>query len=137
MAAKERNPSGSYKTHWYAAQGGANSAQDRVDSFISLEEKGGYAFRFTLPPDGLAVRSVAIVNGVPEIRFGASHKVPTITEEDVAIALRLALEGNRPEFFLLGFLSGIRSADDSSISTSHSGCVEHPFGTYYSMQTGS
>ena len=44
---------------------------------------------------------MAIVDDVPEIRFDASHKVPTVTEEDVAIALRLALEGNRPEFFFI------------------------------------
>ena len=68
---------------------------------MSLEEEDGYTFRFTLPPDGLALRSVAIVDDVPELRFDASHKVPTITEEDVAIALRLASEGSRPEFFFV------------------------------------
>ena len=84
------------------AQEDANSVQDSFVSRIPGEEDG-YAFRSTpLPPDGLALRSVAIVDDVPELRFGASHKVPTITEEDVAIALRLASEGIRPEFFFVG-----------------------------------
>ena len=113
-----RKPLGRYKKHGYVktetmkrklcfptrpalAREDANSVQDRVDSFTSLEEKDGYAFCFTLPPDGLALRSVAIVDDVPEICFDASHKVPTITEEDVAIALRLASEGNRPEFYFV------------------------------------
>ena len=64
-----------------------------------------FAFHFTLPPDGLALRSVAIVDDVPEIRFDASHKVPTVTEEDVAIALRLASEGNRPARIFLYYNS--------------------------------
>ena len=68
---------------------------------LCSKEDDGFAFRFTLPPEGLALRSVAIVNDVPEISFDASHKVPTITEEDVAVALRLASEGNRPEFFFI------------------------------------
>ena len=117
----KKKPSGSYKTHGCAktkpvkqksrlptrpaalalAQEDTNSAPDRVDLPISLEEDDGFAFRFTLPPDGLALRSVRIVDGVPEIRFDASCKVPTITEEDVATVLRLASEGNRPEFFFI------------------------------------
>ena len=76
-----------------------NAAPDRVE--LCSKEDDGFAFHFTLPPDGLALRSVAIVDDVPEIRFDASHKVPTVTEEDVAIALRLASEGNRPEFFFV------------------------------------
>ena len=80
-------------------QEGSHPALDGVE--LCSKEDHGFAFHFTLPPDGLALRSVAIVDDVPEIRFDASHKVPTITEEDVAIALRLALEGNRPEFFFI------------------------------------
>ena len=64
-------------------------------------ENEGYEFRFRLPKDGLALRSVALVEGVPEIRFSASPKVPTITEEDFAIACRLASEERRPEFFYI------------------------------------
>ena len=81
------------------AQKGADPAPNRVE--LCSKEDDGFTFRFTLPSDGLALRSVAIVDDVPEIRFDASHKVPTITEEDVAIALRLASEGNRPEFFFI------------------------------------
>ena len=81
-------------------QEGADPAPDRVE--LCSKEDDGFAFHFTLPPDGLALRSVAIVDDVPEVRFDASHKVPTITEEDFAIALRLASEGIRPEFFFIG-----------------------------------
>jgi len=58
-------------------------------------------FRFKLPADGLALRSVALVKGVPELRFDISPKVPTITEQDVATAIRLASENKRPEFFYI------------------------------------
>ena len=65
------------------------------------QEDGGIAFHFKLPASGLALRSVAIVDGVAELRFDASPKVPTITEEDIATAFRLAVEGKRPEFFFI------------------------------------
>ena len=61
------------------AQEGVDPAPDRVE--LRSKEDDGFTFRFTLPSDGLALRSVAIVDDVPEIRFDASHKVPTITEE--------------------------------------------------------
>ena len=66
-----------------------------------IDEVEGYEFHFQLPKEGLALRSVAIVDGVPELFFTASPKVPTITEEDVAIACRLASEERRPEFFYI------------------------------------
>ena len=65
---------------------------------VCSKDEDGFTFHFKLSSDGLALRSVAIVDEVPELRFDALHKVPTITEEDVAIALRLASEGIRPEF---------------------------------------
>ena len=65
------------------------------------QEDGGIAFHFRLPASGLALRSVAIVDGVAELRFDASPNVPTITEEDIATAFRLAVEGKRPEFFFV------------------------------------
>ena len=64
-------------------------------------ENGKYEFHLNLP-EGLGLRSVGIVDGRPELRFGASPHTPTITEEDIAAALRLALEGKRPEFFYIG-----------------------------------
>ena len=70
-------------------------------SLSSSKEEDGFAFHFKLPADGLALRSVALVDGVPEISFDASRKVPTITEEDVATAFRLASDGVRPEFFYI------------------------------------
>ena len=66
---------------------------------------GDIAFRYKLPNDGLALKSACISNGVPILRFGASPKVPTITEEDVATIFRLVSEGKRPEFFYGNFPS--------------------------------
>lgn len=60
-------------------------------------------FHFKLPRDGLALRSAGVVNGVPELRFDASLKVPTIQEEDLATAFRLVSENKRPGFFYTGF----------------------------------
>ena len=61
------------------------------------------AFRFKLPKNDLALRSVRVVDGVPELLFDASRKVPTIQEKDVAAAFRLAQEKKRPEFFYRDF----------------------------------
>ena len=69
-----------------------------LSSQVSNEQEGAIGFRFKLPLNGLALRSAAVIDGIPELRFGASPKVPTLTEEDVAIAFRLASEGKRPEF---------------------------------------
>ena len=57
-----------------------------------------FAFNFKLPAEGLALRSVAIENDTPKLIFDAALKTPTLTEEDVGIACRLACEGVRPEF---------------------------------------
>ena len=65
-------------------------------------KSGNMVFHFVLP-DGLALRSARIVDGVPELCFEASPKVPTLQEEDVATAFRLASENKRPEFFYLSF----------------------------------
>ena len=62
-----------------------------------------FSFCFKLPSEGLALQSVALFGGVPELRFRYSYKVPTITEEDVASAVRLSNENARPEFFYGGF----------------------------------
>ena len=63
--------------------------------------EGRFAFHLDLS-EGLGLRSVGIVDGKPELRFGASPNTPTITEADIAAALRLAYEGKRPEFFYIG-----------------------------------
>ena len=65
----------------------------------NINEDEELKFRFKLPEDGLALRSVTIIDGVPELLFEAVPKVPTITEEDVATAFRLASEDKRPGFF--------------------------------------
>ena len=61
------------------------------------------AFLFKLPKDDLALRSARFIDGVPEFLFDASRKVPTLQEEDVATAFRLAQEKKRPEFFYRDF----------------------------------
>ena len=85
------------------------STNGDVESKLELASagsKGGeVVFRYRLPDDDLALRSVCISNGVPILRFGASPKVPTITEEDVATIFRLVSEGTRPEFFYRFFPS--------------------------------
>ena len=62
-----------------------------------------FNFSFKLPSEGLALRSVAIENDTPKLIFDAALKTPTLTEEDVGIACRLACEGKRPEFFYYAF----------------------------------
>lgn len=69
-------------------------------TLASSTAEGGFAFIFDLP-GGLSLRSVAIVDGVPEFRFGAVPNVPKIISEDVAGAIRLASEGSRPEFYFI------------------------------------
>lgn len=60
-----------------------------------------FYFSFKFPDNGFALRSVAIIDGIPQLRFSASHKVPTITEEDFAAILRLCQEDARPEFYFM------------------------------------
>ena len=63
----------------------------------------GFAFQFELRPlQGRTLRSVAIVNGAPELRFDRSERTPSLTEEDVAVICRLAAEGMRPKFTFVG-----------------------------------
>ena len=68
----------------------------------SENDHSGFSFNFKLPSEDLALRSVVINNGIPELIFDAALYVPTLTEEDVGIACRLACEGVRPEFFYIG-----------------------------------
>ena len=63
----------------------------------------GFAFQFEPPPQGRTLRSVAIVNGAPELRFDRSEHTPSLTEEDVAAICRLAAEGMRPKFSFVAF----------------------------------
>ena len=65
---------------------------------VSCENEDAISFHFNLPATELALRSISVINSVPELRFDASPKVPTITEEDVATICRLASEETRPEF---------------------------------------
>ena len=83
---------------------------DEYDSEIecataSSIEDGKFIFPFNVP-EGLGIGSVGIVEGKPELRFRASPHTPKITEEDFAAALRLAKEGERPEFFYVAIPLG-------------------------------
>ena len=68
-----------------------------------MSSMDSFGFSFKLPSEGLALRSVAIENDTPKLIFDAALKTPTLTEEDVGIACRLACEGKRPEFFYYAF----------------------------------
>ena len=61
-----------------------------------------FEFNFRLPQDGLALRAVRMVGGVPELLFEAKPKVPTVSEEDIATIFRLVAEGKRPCFYYTG-----------------------------------
>ena len=78
----------------------AETTESLRSTLANPTAEGGFAFIFNLP-GGLSLRSVAIVDGVPEFRFGATPNVPKITCEDVAGALRLASEGLKPEFYYI------------------------------------
>ena len=87
-----------------------SSCDEDADSEIeyatsSSVEDGKFAFRFNVP-EGLGIGSVGIVEGKPELRFRPSPHTPKITEEDFAAALRLAVEGERPEFFYVAIPPG-------------------------------
>ena len=69
---------------------------------MSSQNNTGFTFGFKLPSEGLALRSVAIENGIPKLIFDAALKTPTLTEEDVGIACRLACEEEWPEFVYYG-----------------------------------
>ena len=61
-------------------------------------------FRFSFSTKaGSALHSVAIVNGVPELRFYAFPNLPATSEQDIATAIRMALENKRPEFYYIPF----------------------------------
>ena len=73
---------------------------DIVSSSSSSEYSDGVAFRFKLPKGtNFSLRAVDIKDGVPKLRFTTSHRVPSITEEDVAVSARLSRDKKRPEFF--------------------------------------
>ena len=68
----------------------------------------GISFHFKLPKKGLALRAVALDDGLPKFIFDAANSpdLPTITEEDVATVARLVKENKRPEFFYIAFPPG-------------------------------
>ncbi len=81
----------------------ANISKLQASSELTTNfDDGNFVFHSKLP-NGLAMRSVGIVNDVPEIRFGAAQNVPTIQEEDIATIFRLVSEKKRPEFYYISF----------------------------------
>ncbi len=59
-------------------------------------------FKFSMGAN-LALRSVDFKNGVPRFHFEPSQNVSVLTEEDVAVIIKLCLENKRPGFFYEGF----------------------------------
>ena len=78
-------------------------ASSTLDLTSTHSKDGNIVFHFKFPEDGLALRSVCVVNGIPKLRFDASPKVPTIQEGDVATIFRLVSENKRPGFFYTNF----------------------------------
>ena len=89
----------SFTSHQEAAKV-ENAIKQAVASTCS--DKVLFEFNFCFPDDGLALRAVRMIDGVPELLFEAKPKVPTITEEDVATIFRLVAEGKRPCFYYTG-----------------------------------
>lgn len=58
----------------------------------------GFSFHLEPQTEGRALRSVAICDGLPELRFDPSPKTPSLTEEDVAIICKLVSKDERPNF---------------------------------------
>ena len=79
-----------------------DSAIKHASACTNSNKKLLFEFNFRFPEDGLALRAVRLVDGVPELLFEAKPKVPTITEEDVATIFRLVAEGKRPCFYYTG-----------------------------------
>ncbi len=79
------------------------SSQDSSPNLVVGCESGNIKFSFRLPEDGLSLRGASVAEGIPELRFDASPRVPTITEEDVAAIARLVADGKRPGFFYTNF----------------------------------
>ena len=112
-----------------------NAAPDRVE--LCSKEDDGFAFHFKLPPDGLALRSVAIVDDVPEMRFDASHKVPTVTEEDLAHSSPTCFGRQSARVFLY-YNSFWTSIPRKTVQSVQAAVAARNIGwkNYYSTQTG-
>ena len=79
------------------------ATEESISTAKHNEYDDGIAFRFKLP-DGLGLHAVDITDGVPKLRFVPMPKVSALTEEDVAVCVRLSQEKSRPEFFYTDFL---------------------------------
>ena len=66
----------------------------------------GFTFPIGRPSGGRTLRSVAIVHGVPEIRFDQCDHTPSLTEDEVAAVCRLVSEGKRPQFTFIAIPLG-------------------------------
>ncbi len=79
----------------------------KLRKFAHAEEykyNDGVAFQFKFSMGAnLALRSVDFKNGVPRFHFEPSQNVPVLTEEDVAVIIKLCLKNKRPGFFYEGF----------------------------------
>ncbi len=76
-----------------------------IYSKMSAEYCDGIAFRYEMPKEDLALRGVCIEEGQPKLLFDVSKKVPTLTEQEVAMCIRVVHNDNeRPEFYYCRFL---------------------------------
>ena len=100
--ATKRSKSTAY-TRTMAATKNSRSTEESISTAKHNEYDDGIAFRFKLP-DGLGLHAVDMIDGVPKLRFVPMPNVSALTEEDVAVCVRLSQENSRPEFFYTGFL---------------------------------
>ncbi len=76
-----------------------------IYSKMSAEYSDGIAFRYEMPKEDLALRGVCIEEGQPKLLFDVSKKVPTLTEQEVAMSIRVVHNDNeRPAFSYCSFL---------------------------------
>ena len=79
------------------------ATEESISTAKHNEYDDGIAFRFKLP-DGLGLHAVDMIDGVPKLRFVPMPNVSALTEEDVAVCVRLSQENSRPEFFYTSIL---------------------------------
>ena len=76
----------------------------KLSTTPSAKYTDGVAFMFHFSRAAtLSLVAVDIKDGTPKLRFAPAQNVPALSEEDVAIIIKLCLEGKRPGFFYEGF----------------------------------
>ena len=76
----------------------------KVPTTTSSKYTDGVAFTFHFSrAANLSLVAVDIKDGIPKLQFVPAQNVPALSEEDVAVIVKLCQEGKRPCFFYEGF----------------------------------